>query len=122
MLESFNFALWLHFFIYGLFCRKFLIHTFYCRPESICAQKSALRKVFDFPASACSDGCHVDYLYENQQCCLPCRFFFERNVLCHFSLLKGIPQKKKKNYIDYLQSISSYEFSRPIINFKTVLD
>ena len=39
------------FFICALFCRKFLIHALFCRPESFCAQKSALRKVYDFSAS-----------------------------------------------------------------------
>ena len=54
-----------HFFLRNLnfptFCRKFLIYAFFskknnifalfCHPESFCAQKAALRKVFDFSAS-----------------------------------------------------------------------
>ena len=48
-----------------------------------------------------SVGCHVDYLYDNQQWRLPCGFFLNRKVLYHFSLSKVIPQKTKFN-IEYL--------------------
>ena len=48
-----------------------------------------------------SDGCHVDYLYDNQHWWLPCGLFLTRNVLYHFSLSKVIPQNTKLN-IEYL--------------------
>ena len=44
-----------------------------------------------------SDGCCVGYLYDNQQCWLPCGFYLKRKVLYYFLLLKLIPQKTEFN-------------------------
>ena len=48
-----------------------------------------------------SDGCHVGYLYDNQQWRLQYGLFGKRKVQYHFSVLKVIPQKTKFN-IEYL--------------------